>query len=167
MVVAAWIAGDIVEALSSSRGAERIPITAPDMDQNPLLNSFQHLTGILNENYAVTYMHINTTLTLAQVLCSEVSVVILLALLHKLHHFPYPPFKAACFQQCSWIFSLEKQGLHTSCTCVQSWPQVKSPEHCQTFPLLFKLQLLHSSPTRAFHRRLLPSHSPELSTAVL
>lgn len=64
MVVAAWIAGDIVEALSSSRGAERIPITAPDMDQNPLLNSFQHLTGILNENYAVTYMHTNTTLTL-------------------------------------------------------------------------------------------------------
>jgi len=66
------------------------------------------------------------------------------------------------------FFPGKTRAAHLMYLSVQSWPQVKSPEHCQAFPLLFKLQLLlHSSPTRAFRRRLLPSHSPELSTAVL
>lgn len=96
-------------------------------------------------------MHTNTTLTLAQVLCSEVSVVILLALLHKLHHFPYPPFKAACFQQCSWIFSLEKQGLHTSCTSVSRVGHRSKAQSTARLSLCFLNYSYYSIPAQQGH----------------
>lgn len=79
MVAATWFAGVIMEALSSSGGAQTaatevpsktpnglqlcrgravqsISTTASDMDQNSLFYSFQYFTGILNESFAVTCM---------------------------------------------------------------------------------------------------------------